>query len=115
MEPKTTRTKTRDWMDPGWIDGATGCLRVLAHPVRLRMIELLTRHRCNVKQIAEHCDIPQNQACEHLRLMKTCGLLDADKEGRTVFYHVIAPEAVDLLGCMQKNCQRWVAAPKLDK
>jgi ArsR family transcriptional regulator, zinc-responsive transcriptional repressor len=110
--PKTTKTKTRDWMDPAWLDGAAECLRILAHPARLRMIELLTRQRCSVKEIAAHCAIPQNQACEHLRLMKTCGLLDAEKQGRAVFYRVIAPQAMSLLECMKSNCASWIAAPK---
>ncbi len=112
MTTRTTKTKTRSWMDPAWVDSATGCLRLLAHPSRLRIIELLTRHRCNVKEIAAHCGIPQNQACEHLRLMKTCGLLDAEKDGRAVYYTVIAPQALSLLECMKSNCCTWITAPK---
>ena len=47
---------------------AAECLRTLAHPVRLRMVQLLLHGRYTVGELAEDCDVPNNVASEHLRL-----------------------------------------------
>ena len=67
---------------------AAECLRVLAHPVRLRIVEYLLEDKYAVGELAVMCDVPQNVASEHLRLMEHCGLLKREREGRRVFYSV---------------------------
>ncbi|HNX26638.1 MAG TPA: metalloregulator ArsR/SmtB family transcription factor [Phycisphaerae bacterium] len=99
-------------MSPQWLEQAAECLRVMAHPARLRMIELLNRQPCSVKEIAAYCSLPHNQACEHLRLMKSHGLLDAERDGQTVYYRLVAPQAMGLLHCLQQNCPEWNTASK---
>src|SRR5580658_8169034 len=61
---------------------AAECLRTLAHPHRLRMIQMLLRDRYTVGELAESCGIPSHMASEHLRLMQRCGFLINEKEGR---------------------------------
>ncbi len=101
-----------EMMSVEWLEQAAECLRVMAHPARLRMIELLDRKSCSVKEIAEHCGLPHNQACEHLRLMKSYSLLDATRRGHTVYYKIVAPQAMGLLKCLQKNCPAWTENKK---
>ena len=64
---------------------AAECLRVLAHPHRLRMIQMLLQGDYTVGELADACELPTAMASEHLRLMQRCGLLSSDKEGRKVF------------------------------
>lgn len=80
---------------------AAECLRILAHPHRLRMIELLLAGDHPVGDLAEVCGIASHQASEHLRLMKHCGFLDSRREGRQVFYYVIEPHLAQILGCIR--------------
>ena len=49
---------------------AASVLRVLAHPHRLRICELLMQGRISVNEIAEHLGIPSNAASQHLGIMK---------------------------------------------
>ena len=70
---------------------AAECLRVLAHPHRLRMIQMLLRGNYTVTELAEACELPTAMASEHLRLMQRCGFLNSDKQGRKVFYRVTEP------------------------
>lgn len=65
---------------------AAECLKTLAHPHRLRMVQLLLQGNYSVGELAEACEIPSHMASEHLRLMQRCGFLKADKEGRFVYY-----------------------------
>ncbi|MCJ8329298.1 MAG: winged helix-turn-helix transcriptional regulator [Lentisphaeria bacterium] len=75
---------------------AAECLKVLAHPIRLRLIQLIKQDQFTVGELAELCAIQSHVASEHLRLMQRCGLLNSEKDGRKVYYF-IAQEEVGLL------------------
>ncbi len=91
-------------MEDSYLKKAAECLKVLAHPTRLRIIEILSQGKFSVGEVAEMCAIPHNQTCEHLRLMKGHGFLESHREGRTVYYEIIAPQLTSLLACIRKNC-----------
>lgn len=80
---------------------AAECLKTLAHPVRLRMVQLLLSGRYTVGELAEDCEIPDNVASEHLRLMQRCGFLSSQREGRRVYYEVIEPHLQNLMSCVE--------------
>lgn len=93
---------------PGWIDletlaQAAECLKVLAHPHRLRMVEMLLAARHTVGELAEACAIAPHVASGHLRLMQRCGFLEPIREGRNVYYQVAEPCLADFLGCIRKR------------
>lgn len=85
------------------LDGLTEaaeCLRTLAHPHRLRMVQMLIRGEYPVGELAEACGIPSHMASEHLGKMKDRGLLRAERRGRQIFYRVSEPHLENILGCV---------------
>jgi DNA-binding transcriptional ArsR family regulator len=80
---------------------AAECLRVLAHPHRLRMIQMLLRGDYTVGELAEACDLPTAMASEHLRLMQRCGFLSNEKISRKVYYRVVEPHLKSILKCIE--------------
>lgn len=80
---------------------AAECLRILAHPHRLRMIQLMLQGEYTVGELAESCDLPSAMASEHLRLMQRCGFLKSEKDGRKVFYTVAEPHLKSILKCIE--------------
>ena len=80
---------------------AAECLKTLAHPVRLRMVQLLLHSRYTVGELAADCEIPDNVASEHLRLLQRCGFFDSEREGRRVFYQVAEPHLEKLMACIE--------------
>lgn len=102
---QSTRVRSRKLtMTPAALSQAAECLRTLAHPVRLRMIQvLLGEAKLTVCELAEACEISQPQASEHLRLMQRCGFLGSQREGREVYYQVVESHLSDLLACIQKR------------
>lgn len=80
---------------------AAECLRTLAHPFRLRMVQMLLNGKYAVGELAEACEIPSHMASEHLRLMQRCGFLTAEKDGRYVYYSVAEPHLASIMSCIE--------------
>ena len=80
---------------------AAECLRTLANPHRLRMVQMLLQGDFSVGELAEACGLPSAMASEHLRLMQRCGFLTSEKDGRQVFYRVAEPHLKNILGCIE--------------
>jgi len=87
------------------LDRAAECLKIMAHPVRLRMVEILMQGEFPVHEIAEMCQLPPAQTCEHLRLLKGHGLLASDRRGKTVYYKIIHPTLPRLIHCIRAACE----------
>jgi DNA-binding transcriptional ArsR family regulator len=92
------------------LGNAAECLRALAHPHRLRMVQMLLQGEYSVGELAEACNLPTPMASEHLRLMQRCGFLTSDKEGRKVYYRVIEPQLKSILKCIEDRFGVSVAA-----
>jgi len=83
------------------MERAADCLRLLAHPHRLRIVQMLLRDRYTVGDLAAACDIPSHMASGHLRLMQRAGFLTAEKDGRKAFYRVAEPHLANILACVE--------------
>ena len=82
---------------------AAECLKTLAHPVRLRMVQLLLHDRYTVGELAADCGVPDNVASEHLRLLQRCGLFSSQREGRKVYYEVAEPHLENIMQCIESR------------
>lgn len=80
---------------------AAECLKTLAHPHRLRMVQMLLQGRYTVGELAEACEIPSHMASEHLRLMQRTGFLGSEKEGRRTYYNVVEPHLQNIMRCVE--------------
>ena len=86
------------------LEDAAECLRVIAHPVRLRIVDILMQGEFSVGEIARMCDVQPHIASEHLRLLKGRGLLDGERRAPAVYYHVTDPRLPEVLRCI-RSCQ----------
>jgi ArsR family transcriptional regulator, zinc-responsive transcriptional repressor len=90
-------------LDVGRLQEAAECLRTLAHPVRLRMVQLMLQGKLTVGEIAQACEIPSHMASEHLRMMQHCGLLARRQDGRRIYYQVSEPTVERLMECIERR------------
>ena len=63
-------------------------LKVLAHPVRLQVIELLKGGEKNAGAITRELGIPQSSLSRHLLELKEAGILKARQQGTVIFYDI---------------------------
>ncbi len=94
-------TKRRPRMTLEAFQQAAECLKVIAHPHRLQILQMLLQGEYTVGELADACLITSPMTSEHLRLLQRCGFLDARKEGRFVYYHVVEPHLEQLISCVE--------------
>lgn len=83
------------------LEQAAECLRTLAHPHRLRMIQMLLQDEFTVGELADACEIPSHMASEHLRLMRDRGLLDFERRGRRIYYRIVEHGLESMMTCLE--------------
>lgn len=102
-EQKFGPKKSLAQADPDSLQKAAECLRALAHPKRLRMIQLLLEGTYTVGQLAEECGLPSHMASEHLRLLQRCGFLTSERDGRKRYYRVVESHLETILKCVSER------------
>jgi len=75
-------------------------LKVLGHPVRLKIVAGLMSQSCNVKKIWECLELPQATVSQHLALLKNKGVIIGRREGVEVYYQVVSDEARKIVGAL---------------
>lgn len=91
----------RRLLEMGALSQAAECLKTLAHPHRLRMVQMLLQGKYTVGELADACQIPSHMASEHLRLMQRCSFLTSQRDGRQVYYQIAEPHLASIMGCIE--------------
>jgi len=75
-------------------------LKVLGHPIRLKIVAGLLSQSCNVKKIWECLALPQATVSQHLSLLKSKGIIAGRRDGTEVYYSVISPEGKKIIAAL---------------
>ncbi len=71
--------------------------KVLGHPARIRILEVLRDGECSVGDLVPQVRIESSHLSQQLGIMRRANLVQARKEGSTVFYSVINETLFELL------------------
>jgi len=71
--------------------------KALAHPLRIRILELLVVREHSVLEIQQALGAEQSSVSQQLAVLRAKHIVRARKEGTTVYYTVIDPEVDALL------------------
>lgn len=75
-------------------------LKALSHPLRLEMVCGLRRQPCTQTYISDTLGIPQSSVAQHLKVLRTEGLIHAERRGVEVVFSIADPvvsEVIDTL------------------
>ena len=98
-------TRTPGLIPMGVLEQAAAVMRVLAHPHRLRICELLLAGEVSVGKMAEHLGLPQNAVSQHLSIMRAHGVVARERNGKMAYYRVVHPSAGWLLSCVRRHAR----------
>lgn len=85
------------------LERAAMALRVLAHPHRLKMIELLMSGPIAVGELADEIGLAPAATSQHLNHMRAHGIVEKRRDGRLVYYEVVHSSALTLMECVKKD------------
>jgi len=64
----------------------------LGDETRIKVIRLLQDDERRLEDIARTLDVPQSTLSHHLRVLRTAGLIQVDRRGRSSFYSLAQPQ-----------------------
>lgn len=71
--------------------------RTLGHPVRIRVLELLSARDHAVHELLEEIAVEASNLSQQLAVLRRSGLVTQRREGGEVLYTLAAPQVPDLL------------------
>lgn len=102
------------------IKHATKALGALSQETRLDTFRLLVRAGTEgmaAGEIARSLEIPHNTMSSHLSILANAGLVDTQRQGRSIIYRVDFTGTRELLSFLMEDCCRGrpeICAPALD-
>jgi len=88
------------------LEDAAAVLRAIAHPLRLRLLEILgQKGESNVTALCEASGAPQPLVSQQLARLRHEGVLAATREGSQVFYRIARREVLGLLECVRRTAR----------
>ncbi len=86
-------------------------LKVIAHPIRIKILEDLRQEVRCVSDFESSLDISQPNVSQHLALLRTNGIIDFFIDGRLKCYFLQEPLIPDLLDLLKKEYEDDLPAP----
>jgi len=86
-------------------------LKIIAHPVRIKILEELRKGVKCVSDFEEFLEISQPNVSQHLALMRRYGLIDFFVDGRLKCYFLVDPLIPDILDVLKKSYYEELPAP----
>ena len=97
-------------VDAGCVDEITilqaEVLKTLANGRRLEILHRLIDGPCEVSRLAVDLGISQPNVSQHLALLRTAGVVDAERSGREVRYRLADPDVMVACDVMRAVLQR---------
>jgi len=62
--------------------------KVLANQKRLEIIQLLSNRELSVTQMIDMLGLPQSNLSQHLSLLRQAKIIQARRDGQTIYYHL---------------------------
>ena len=88
-------------------DLAIEALGALAQPTRLDAFKLLVRHEPDglpAGQVATQLDVPQNTMSAHLAILTRAGLIQSERQSRSIIYRANIDTLRELMLFLVKDC-----------
>lgn len=90
-------------IDQERIERAAEVLKTVAHPLRLRIVELLESGEKSVNELKDLLGVTQPLTSQHLSQMRMRGVLGSRREGTLVYYSVANPDVVKVIHCIRRS------------
>ncbi len=81
----------------GYYESRARLFRVLGHPGRLRILEMLAAKPCCVCDLMQQLNYRQPYVSQQLAILREAGLVVGEREGVNIRYRLASPEVLRLV------------------
>jgi ArsR family transcriptional regulator len=99
MEPASSFSARIDLLV---LERAARVIRVLGHPLRLRILELLEIGERNVADLQDELMATQAVISQQLAILRSEGIVAPRRDGPRVFYRIVEPKVSHILDCIRQ-------------
>ncbi|WP_461050116.1 ArsR/SmtB family transcription factor [Spirosoma arcticum] len=86
------------------IDKAAYVLKAIAHPLRIKIIQMLNENKeLNVSAIYKNLNAEQSLISHHLINMRDKGILDIRRSGKNIYYFLVDSAVSEVIECIYKS------------
>ena len=89
-------------IDSGVLARASRVIRVVGHPLRLRLLELLEDGERNVTDLVRGSGAGQATVSQQLKILRAEGVVGDRRDGPRVFYRITEPKVSRILDCIRE-------------
>jgi len=83
------------------LDARARIIKAIAHPSRLFIVEELNKTERCVCELTEMIGSDASTVSKHLGILKNAGLVEDEKRGTNIYYHLRVPCILDFIGCVE--------------
>jgi len=76
-------------------------LKALAHPVRIILVDALSRKDMCVGDMNTLVNVDQSSVSRHLSILKKAGIVSERRDGMRVIHHLETPCILNAIGCAE--------------
>lgn len=87
--------------------------RMLGHPVRIRVLELLQDGPVPVRELLEQIEVEPSNLSQQLAVLRRSGIVTSTREGSTVIYAMAGPDVADLLRAARRILTELLAGQRV--
>ena len=86
------------------IERAAYVLKAVAHPLRIRIIQMLNEHKeLNVSTIYKNLNAEQSLISHHLINMRDKGILEIRRSGKHIYYFLVDGSIAEIIDCIYRS------------
>jgi len=89
-------------IDPLILERAARVIRILGHPLRLRILEQLEDGERNVADLQEVLGVSQAVISQQLAILRSEEVVAPRRDGPRVFYRIVEPKVSRILDCIRQ-------------
>ena len=86
---------------------AIGVFAALSQPTRLETFRLLMKHEPDglpAGEVARRLGVPQNTMSSHLAILTRAGLIDSERQSRSIIYRAVVDRVRELASYLVQDC-----------
>lgn len=83
--------------------------RMLGHPVRIRVLELLGERPRQVRELLAEIDIEASNLSQQLSVLRRAGIVVSTRDGSAVTYALAGPDVADLMRAARRILTEMLA------